>query len=158
MRTILSLALGMVLTASALAQDPVDVCKQIYAPWGCSKVEVLKSCLGKLTYYEVQAEDDDGISHVSYLDGSTIRMFSFLRDKFVMFKLISRNKTTAGLTEYVTKQTQALLPLVTGIASDDKFIVKCGQSELHVGFTTATKDATLMVINVSVMREMAQKD
>lgn len=156
MRTIFAFALGLVLAGSVYAQKPVVICAPIYAEWGSSRIDIIQACnKAKLTIYEINPENEDGISSVTYLDGAVARIFTLMHGKYVSFTLLNMNQSAAERSKFLADQLEEFA-LLTSTMEDDKWIVTCAKHQLKVGLAAKKDQVTLTVNNQTVLAEIAR--
>lgn len=157
MRTIFALALALVLTGSAYAQETVVICAPVYAKWGSNRLEVMQACgKAKLTLYETTAESEQGISQVTYLDGAVARIFTLLYGKYVSFTLLNLDQSAQNRSKFYTKQIEEFILLTSDEMQDGKWIVTCADYTLKVGLEAAKDKVTLTINNQSTLEEIAK--
>lgn len=156
MRTILSLALGMVLVAGALAQE-VDVCGEIYAPWGSSTADVIRAgTKASLRFKEVTKQDDDGVMQVTFLNGSIARIFTMLKGRYVSFNLLHMDKDEYKRTKYTTNQMLKLMAQDATLNEDGAWVVTCGESTIKATMETKSDQASFFVMSLSAIKDVVQ--
>lgn len=154
MRTIVTAIAGMMLAGTLYGQE-VDVCKEIYAPWGSSKIEVMKSCQNsRLTFYEMTDQDEDGMSHVSYVDLPYARVFTFFKGRYISHSFLNMD-TPDKRKIFANKQMRSLVRSAVRVVSSSKFEVHCNGFEFTATCSVNADNVTVLINNQTIMAEIA---
>jgi hypothetical protein len=154
MRMILSLALGMVLVTGALAQE-VDVCGEIYAPWGSSTADVIRAgTKASLRFKEVTKQNEQGITQVTFMNGPIARIFTLIKGRYVSFNLLHMDKDDYKRTKYTTNQMLKLMAQDASINDDGAWVITCGESTVKATMDTESDQASFMVISMTALKEL----
>jgi hypothetical protein len=154
MKTILSLALGLVLATGALAQE-VDVCGDIYAPWSSSTADVIRAgAKANLNFKEVTKQNEQGITQVTFINGSVIRIFTMLYNKYVGFSLLYVDKDEYKRSKYTSSQMLKVMALDADINEDGAWMVNCGDSTVKATMETKEGQATFRVTSITALQEL----
>jgi hypothetical protein len=154
MRTILSLALGMVLVTGALAQE-VDVCGEIYAPWGSDVNTVIRAgAKANLNFNEVTKQDSDGIIQLSFLNGSVARVFTFMYGKYVSFSLLNMDSDAVRRNRYTAKQMNMVLRAQSELNDEGAWVVACGTSTVKATLSTTRDQSSFRVMSMTALEAL----
>jgi hypothetical protein len=154
MRTILSLALGMVLVTGALAQE-VDVCGEIYAPWGSDVNTVIRAgAKANLNFNEVTKQDSDGIIQLSFLNGSVARVFTFMYGKYVSFSLLNMDSDAVKRNRYTAKQMNMVLRAQSELNDEGAWVVACGTSTVKATLSTTRDQSSFRVMSMTALEAL----
>ena len=154
MRTILSLALGMVLFTGALAQE-VDVCGEIYAPWGSDVNTVIRAgAKANLNFNEVTKQDSDGIIQLSFLNGSVARVFTFMYGKYVSFSLLNMDSDAVKRNRYTAKQMNMVLRAQSELNDEGAWVVACGTSTVKATLSTTRDQSSFRVMSMTALEAL----
>lgn len=154
MRTILTAVAGMMLAGSLYAQE-VDVCSEIYAPWGSSVSTVIRAgASANLNFMETTKADADGVSQATFLNGSIARVFTFMRGRYVSFTLLHLDSDSSKRNKYTAKQMQNVLKAQSEINDDGAWVITCGKSTLKATMETKSEQATFRVMSMTALQEL----
>jgi hypothetical protein len=156
MRTILSLALGMVLVTGALAQE-VDVCGEVYAPWGSSTADVIRAgTKANLNFKEVTKQDAQGITQVTFVNGSIARVFTMLKGRYVSFNLLHMDKDEYKRNKYTSNQMLNVMSQDAKLNNDAGWMITCGESTLKATMETKSDQASFFLMSLTAIKGVVQ--
>lgn len=154
MRTILTAIAGMMLAGTLYGQE-VDVCSDIYAPWGSSMSQVIRAGAGaNLNFMETTKADEDGVSQATFLNGAIARVFTFMRGKYVSFTLLHLDSDAGKRNKYSAKQMQNVLKAQSELNDEGAWVVTCGTSTLKATMETKTDKAVFRVMSMTTLQEL----
>lgn len=154
MRTVLTAIAGMMLAGTLYGQE-VDVCGQVYAPWGSSAADVIRAgTKAQLTFKEVTRPSDDGVVQVTFINGSTVRVFTLLHGKYVSFSLLVLDKSEAVRSAFTARQMQMVMARQADLNDDGAWVVTCGDSTVKATMETEDGKATFRVISMTALKEL----
>lgn len=132
--TIITLVLAAVQFLSAQAQEfkPLaDPRQPIIAPWGSNKLEVLQAAKRQgLRFVEIKDNEKQGITHLTYMDGDTARMFTFYSDKYVILTHMYFQRSEVKRSEFVAAQMDYYTDLASEIDDNNCLVIKAESGDL----------------------------
>lgn len=126
--TIITIVLTAVQFVTAQAQEfkPLaDPRQPIIAPWGSSKLEVLQAAKRQgLRFVEIRDNEKKTVTHLTYMDGDTARMFTFYSDKYVILTHMYFQRSEVKRSEFATTQVNYYSDLASSIDDENSFVIK----------------------------------
>lgn len=154
MRTILTAIAGMMLAGTLYGQE-VDVCSDIYAPWGSSMSQVIRAGAGaNLNFMETTKADEDGVSQATFLNGAIARVFTFMRGKYVSFTLLHLDSDAGKRNKYTSKQMLNVMAQQAEIDDDGAWVITCGESTVKATMETTSEQSTFRVTSITALKEI----
>lgn len=124
---IITLVLAAVQFVTAQAQEfkPLANPKQpIVAPWGSSKLEVMQAAKREgLRFVSIQDNEKKTVTHLTYMDGDTARMFTFYSDKYVILTHMYFQRSDVKRSEFATTQVNYYADLASSIDDENSFVI-----------------------------------
>jgi hypothetical protein len=154
MRTILTAIAGMMLAGTLYGQE-VDVCSDIYAPWGSDVNTVIRAgAKANLNFNEVTKQDSDGIIQLSFLNGSVARVFTFMYGKYVSFSLLNMDSDAVRRNRYTAKQMNMVLSAQSELNDEGAWVVACGTSTVKATLSTTRDQSSFRVMSMTALEAL----
>jgi hypothetical protein len=131
--TIITIVLAAVQFVTAQAQEfkPLADPKQpIVAPWGSSRLEVMQAAKRQgLRFVDMQDNEKKTVTHLTYLDGDTARLFTFYSDKYVILTHMYFQRSDVKRSEFTTTQVNYYSDLASTIDDESSFVIVLDNGE-----------------------------
>lgn len=159
MRTIFFSVAFVVTTTLALAQKPnadsilVQPCKELYAPWGSDRNVIMAAATAAgFTFDELdQSEEQPGIFHISYVDGSYRRMFSFAHGAYIGFTLAYTTSDSKLATRIANKHLATYLIVADSIVSSKSLYIMCDDQKMRANVINNSEGVSVQILNHTEM-------
>lgn len=160
--TIITIVLAAVQFVTAQAQEfkPLADPKQpIIAPWGSTRLEVMQAAKRQgLRFTEIRDSEKHDITHLTYMDGDTARMFTFYSDRYVILTHIYFQRSEVKRSEFLNTQVDYYSGLASSIDDESSFVVKLENGEdISVRMDSSERSVTVRFQNKTLSDAMIRE-
>lgn len=145
---IITIVLAAVQFVTAQAQEfkPLaDPRQPIFAAWGSSRLEVMQAAKRHgLRFVDMKDNERKTVTHLTYMDGDTARMFTFYSDKYVILTHMYFQRSELKRSEFATTQVNYYSDLASSIDDENSFVVVLDNGD-HVSVRVDNNEKSVAV-------------